>query len=96
MYQDNMSAILLEKNGQKSAGKHSHHLNIRYFFITDMKEQGQLKIEYCPTDKMLGDYHTKPSHGTKMKSFRSQISNLVPRTSATQLVMIACVRVIKK
>jgi hypothetical protein len=96
MYQDNMSAILLEKNGQKCASKCSRHLNIHYFFITDMKEQGRLKIEYCPTDTMLGDYHTKPLHGTKMKNFRSQILNLVPRTSATQLVMIACVCVIKK
>jgi hypothetical protein len=93
MYQDNMSAILLEKNGRKSAGKRSRHLNIRYFFITDMKEQGRLKIEYCPTDKMLGDYHTKPLHGTKMNNHRSQILNLAPRTTATQLMMLACVRV---
>jgi hypothetical protein len=92
MYQDNMSAILLEKNGHKIAGKRSRHLNIRYFFIMDMKEQGQLKIEYCPTDKILGDYHTKPLHGTKMNN-RSQILNLVPRTTATQLIMLACVRV---
>jgi hypothetical protein len=92
MYQDNMSAILLEKNdGCKSAGKHSCHLNIRYFFITDMKEQGQSRIEYCPTDKMLGDYHTKPLHGTKMNNHRSQILNLAPRTTATQLMMLACV-----
>jgi hypothetical protein len=89
MYQDNMSAILSEKNGRKSAGKRSRHLNICYFFITDMKEhQGQLKIEYCQTDKMLGDYHTKPLHGTKMNNFRSQISNLAPRTTATQLMCL--------
>ena len=28
LYQDNKSAMLLETNGCKSAGKHSHHLNI--------------------------------------------------------------------
>ena len=28
LYQDNNSAMLLETNRQKSAGKHSHHLNI--------------------------------------------------------------------
>jgi hypothetical protein len=49
MYQDNMSAILLEKNGRKSAGKRSRHLNICYFFLTDIKEQGWLNIKYCPT-----------------------------------------------
>ena len=28
LYQDNKSTMLLETNGHKSAGKHSHHLNI--------------------------------------------------------------------
>ena len=32
LYQDNKSAILLEINGKKSAGKRSRALNIRYFF----------------------------------------------------------------
>ena len=31
LYQDNKSAILLEKNGRKSMGKQSHALNVRYF-----------------------------------------------------------------
>ena len=31
LYQDNMSAILLENNGRKSVGKCSRHLNVRYF-----------------------------------------------------------------
>jgi len=32
LQQDNRSAMLLESNGRKSAGTHSHHINIRYFF----------------------------------------------------------------
>jgi hypothetical protein len=35
LYQDNMSAMLLEKNGRASASKRSRHMNIRYFFIAD-------------------------------------------------------------
>jgi hypothetical protein len=35
LYQDNKSAILLEKNGRRSAIKRSRHLNIRLFFVTD-------------------------------------------------------------
>ena len=31
LYQDNKSAILLEENGRKSAGKQSHALNVQYF-----------------------------------------------------------------
>jgi len=89
LHQDNKSAILLEKNGRQSAGKRSRHLNIRYFFITDMKEKGLLEIKYCPTDKMLGDYHTKPTHGGKMRGFRKDIMNLQPNTGI-QLFALAC------
>ena len=57
---DNKSAILLEKNGKKSSSSRTRALNIRYFFVTDQVEKGNLTIEYCPTDEMLGDFMTKP------------------------------------
>ena len=60
LYQDNKSSILLEINGKKSAGKRSRALNIRYFFLTDQVEKGNLRIECCPTENMIGDYMTKP------------------------------------
>jgi hypothetical protein len=56
LLQDNQSAMKLENNGRASAGRRSRYLNIRYFFINAMKEKGHIKIEYCPTDKILGDY----------------------------------------
>ena len=31
-YQDNMSAMKIEKNGRKSCGDKSRHIHIRYFF----------------------------------------------------------------
>ena len=31
IYQDNKSAILLEKNGKTSSGKRTKHISIRYF-----------------------------------------------------------------
>ena len=34
-YQDNQSAILLEKNGWGSSSKRTQHINICYFFVTD-------------------------------------------------------------
>jgi len=68
--------MLLESNGHKSTGKCSHHINFRYFFISDMKERGQFSIRYCLTDKLVADYMTKPLHGLKFKEFRQQIMNL--------------------
>ena len=60
LYQDNKSAILLKKNGRKSAGKQSHALNVQNFFISDQVDQGNLNVQYCLTDEMIGDFMTKP------------------------------------
>ena len=73
LYQDNKSAILLETNGKKSAGKRSRALNIRYFFVTDQVEKGNVQVEHCPTDAMLGDFMTKPLQGKKFQEFRAMI-----------------------
>jgi hypothetical protein len=35
-FQDNKSSILLEKNGKASSSKRMKHINIRYFFITNI------------------------------------------------------------
>ena len=73
LYQDNKSAILLETNGRKSAGKRSRALNIRYFFLTDQVEKGNLLIEHCSTEEMWGDFHSKPLQGEKFRGFGADI-----------------------
>ena len=77
--QDNTSAIKLEKNGQKSMGQRSRHINIRYFFVTDQIKKGNVEIEYCPTDKMVGDYLSKPLQGSKFRKFELVSSTLKAR-----------------
>ena len=73
LYQDNKSTILLEKNGKKSSSKRTRALNIRYFFLTDQIEKGNITVEYCPTDQMIGDFWTKPLQGKKFQDFKKQI-----------------------
>ena len=73
LYQDNKSSILLEVNGKKSSSKRTRALNIRYFFLTDQVEKGNVSIEYCPTDDMIGDYQSKPLQGAKFQRFRRAI-----------------------
>ena len=73
LFQDNKSAILLETNRKRSAGKRSRALNVRYFFLTDQVEKGNLSIEYCPTDVMWADFMTKPLQGEKFKKFWDEI-----------------------
>ena len=76
LYQDNKSAILLESNGQTSAGKQSWALNVHYFFLTDQIQQGNVVVKYCPTDMMIGDYMTKPLQGIKFQKFQKTIMGL--------------------
>ena len=51
LYQDNKSAILLETNGQRSAGKRSRALNVRYFFLTDKVEKKIYQLSIVPRTK---------------------------------------------
>lgn len=50
-------------------------MNIRYFFVADIRERGHVIIKYCPTDAMIGDFFTKPLGGNKFRRFRNIIMN---------------------
>jgi hypothetical protein len=75
IYQDNQSAMLMEKNGKASTSKRTRHINIRYFFVADRVQKKEVTIEYCPTGDMTGDFFTKPLQGTPFKKFRNEILN---------------------
>ena len=60
LYQDNKSAILLAENGRASSSKRTKHIKIRYYYVADRIEKGDLRIVWCPTDQMIADYLTKP------------------------------------
>jgi hypothetical protein len=73
LHQDNKSAMLLERNGKRSSSKRTRAINIRYFFITDQIEKGNVEVQYCPTNLMIGDFFTKPLQGKKFENFRDII-----------------------
>jgi hypothetical protein len=73
LYQDNKSAILLEKNGKRSSSKRTRAINIRYFFITDQVEKGNMEVVYCPTGDMVADFMTKPLQGQLFLKFKRLI-----------------------
>jgi hypothetical protein len=78
VYQDNTSAILLEKNGIESSSKRTRHINVRYYFIKDCIDKGFMQVKYCPTDNMKGDYPFKPLQGKKLLRHRKDMLNLQP------------------
>jgi hypothetical protein len=54
IYQDNKSAILLETNGRKSAGKRSRAFNIRYFLELIKLKKEMLWFNIAPQMKCCG------------------------------------------
>ena len=78
LFQDNKSAILLEKNGKASSSKRTKHINIRYFFITDRVSKGDVSLVWCPTGDMIGDFMTKPLQGALFRKFQDQIMGVIP------------------
>jgi hypothetical protein len=75
VFQDNQSAMLLEKNGRASSGRRTRHINIRYFFVTDRVQNGEVRIDYCPTGEMVADFFTKPLQGSLFRKLRGVILN---------------------
>ena len=78
LYQDNKSAILLEKNGRASSSKRTKHIEIRYYYVADRIAKGDLTVVWCPTDKMIADYLTKPLQGKMFIKFRNLLMGAVP------------------
>lgn len=71
---DDKSTILLEENGMKSAGKRSRALNIRYFFITDQVEKGNMTIKHCPRD--VGQFPHQAASGREVSPFHSRNASI--------------------
>ena len=76
LYQDNMIAILLENTRKKYSTKNTKHINVCYYFIKDRVETGDVVIEHCPMEKMLGDHFTNPLQGALFRKFRAEIMNI--------------------
>ena len=76
LYQDNQASMRLEMNGKRSSGQRTRHINIRYFFITDRIEKGEISVEHCPTLDMVGDYFTKPLQGSHFRRLRNTIMGI--------------------
>ena len=82
-FQDNMSAMHMERNGRSSAGQRSRHINIRYFFIKDRIANGEINLLHCPTGIMVADFFTKPLQGQLFNKFRDVIMGITHFSTLT-------------
>jgi hypothetical protein len=58
-----------------SSSKRTKHIKSKYFFITDKIEQGDVIVEYKPTDEIWCDVSTKPKEGAGFKKDRAMHQN---------------------
>jgi len=75
IFQDKMSALLLEKNGRVSSSKRTKHIKAKYFLIKDYYNAREIDLRYCPTDSMWADVLTKPLQGQKFRGMRAFLQN---------------------
>ena len=73
LFQDNESAIKMERHGKDSCTGRSRHIDIRHFFVQDRVDKGELEIEHCPTKLMVADYMTKLLQGAQFHLLRYAI-----------------------
>jgi hypothetical protein len=77
IFQDNKSTICLATNGKSNSDK-TKHIKIRYFFVKQFIDSGEIKITYCPTNLMVADILTKPLQGEQFKKFRDVLLGTLP------------------
>ena len=72
VYQDNQAAMALAAKG-KSTSSRTKHIAIRYFWIKERIDSGEVELEYLPTQQMLADLLTKPLQGELFVRLRDTI-----------------------
>ena len=68
-----MSAMKIANNGKRSSGHRTKHMDNRYFWIKDRVKSEGITIQYCPTEKMVADFFTKPLQGSSFQKMRDII-----------------------
>jgi hypothetical protein len=51
----------------------SKHIEIKYYFIRDKVQEGELNLEYIPIDEQTADILTKPLSRIKVAYFREKM-----------------------
>ena len=68
---DNQGVIKLAKN--PIFHKHTKHVEIHFYFIRKLVEDGSIEIQYCPTEDQTPDIITKALRPEKYVKFRDKL-----------------------
>ncbi|GJT86064.1 hypothetical protein Tco_1067781 [Tanacetum coccineum] len=76
---DNMSTIKLSKNSVMH--NRSKHIDVRYYFLRDLVNDGAIELRYCNTLAQVADIMTKP---LKVDRFE-KLQDMIGMVKATEL-----------
>ena len=71
IFEDNQSAICLAKNPRDHPK--TKHISIKFHYIRELIDSGEIKVQYCPTSEMLADIFTKGLSAEKFNKLRSML-----------------------
>ncbi len=63
-------------NGSLPSLKCTKHIKARYYFIKDKIKEGEVDMQYCPTEEMWSDVLNKPKNGTPFRKDRAKLMNV--------------------
>ena len=62
LYIDNKGTVDLVNNW--SVGGQTRHVDVRMYFLRELKEQGLVRIKWCPSENVCSDLFTKNLPGS--------------------------------
>jgi hypothetical protein len=75
IYDDNQGCVALAQSAR--AGKRTKHIDVRYHFVRERVEGGELKVVYVPTERQLADLLTKALERVKLERLRERVLGYV-------------------
>ena len=73
VYQDNMSCMALVERG-RSGAERTRRIDIRYFWVKERVDKGEMKIEHKGTKEMYANVLTKPLQGSQFAYERESLT----------------------
>ena len=64
---------LRQSRSSKSTSHRTKHIAVRYFFIKEKIDDGEIEMEYTPTLQMLVEMFIKPQQGELFRVMRAKV-----------------------
>ena len=69
---DNKCSMYLLEQGTGSF-KRAKHIKVRYFWVKDLIDEGEVNLRYIPSEELVADLLTKAVTGAKFKYLRAKL-----------------------